>query len=77
MNFEMCSKHLCIVCIKAAGSLTTSKSIAGWESDNFKILLAGNEERVFFPVTSTPWFRSPVIYQSARLNTKNYCMAGP
>ena len=34
--------------LKAAGSLTTSKSSAGWESDNFKILLAGGEERVFF-----------------------------
>ena len=31
-----------------ASSLTTSNSSAGWESDNFKILLAGSEERVFF-----------------------------
>jgi len=28
--------------------LTTSTSSAGWESDNFEILLAGGEERVFF-----------------------------
>jgi len=34
--------------LKHAGSLTTSTSSAGWESDNFEILLAGGEERVFF-----------------------------
>ena len=34
--------------LKHAGSLTTLTSTAGWESDSFKILLAGGEERVFF-----------------------------
>jgi len=37
--------------LKHAGSLTTSTLSAGWESDSFKIkiLLAGGEDRVFFP----------------------------
>ena len=38
--------------LKHAGSLTTSTSSAGWESENFENLLAGGEERVFFPQES-------------------------
>ena len=34
--------------VKPAGSLKTPKSSAGWESDNFNILLAGCEKWVFF-----------------------------
>lgn len=34
--------------VKSAGSLKIPKSSAGWESDNFNILLAGGEEWVFF-----------------------------
>ena len=70
MSFEMCSKHL--YCVHIGCWLVDDLKV-----DNFKILLAGGEERVYFPLTSILWFRSLVIYQSARLNTKNYCMAGP